>query len=69
MKNWQLNRWKMDYQESAPDRRVVSMYLQAEYFRRKNHLQNLKGTGKTGRLVLYGLTGILFCIGLFFVLF
>ena len=45
------------------------MYLQAEYFRKKNRLQNLKNSGKNGRLILYCITGILFCIGLFFVFF
>ncbi len=69
MKNWQQNRWKIDYGENAPDRRVVSMYLQAEYFRRKNRLQNLNSPKKTGRLILYGLSGLLFAIGLFFVWF
>ena len=69
MKNWQQNHWKVDYQESAPDRRIVSMYLQAEYFRRKNRLQNLNSSGNTGRLILYCLSGLLFAIGLFFVWF
>ncbi len=69
MKNWQQNRWRIDYQESAPDRRIVSAYLQTEYFRRKNRLQNLNRPGKTGRVILYGLTGLLFAIGLFFVWF
>ncbi len=69
MKNWQQNRWEMDYQDSVPDHRIVSGYLQAEYFRRKNRLQNLNSPGKTGRLILYCLSGLLFGIGLFFVWF
>ena len=69
MKNRQPNRWEMDYQNRLEDRRDLSMYLQAEYFRKKNQLQNLEIPGITVRLILYGLTGIFFCIGLFFVLF
>lgn len=69
MKNWQQNRWKIGYPENAPDCGIVSTYLQAEYFRRKNRLQNLNNRGKTGRLILYGLSGLLFAIGLFFVWF
>ena len=45
------------------------MYLQTEYFRKKNRLQYLKNPGKNGRLILYCITGVLFCIGLFFVFF
>ena len=59
----------MDYPERDPDRRGISMYLQAEYFRRKNRLQDLQNQGKTARMILYGLAGILFSIGLFFVFF
>ena len=69
MKNWQAKFSKIDYQECAPDRRIVSMYLQAEYLRRRNRLQNLNSPGKTGRLILYVLSGILFAVGLFFVFF
>ena len=69
MKNWQSNRWQFNPQENLTDRRNASSYLQTEYLRRKNRLQNLKSAGRNGRLVLYGLTGILFLIGLFFVLF
>lgn len=69
MKTRQPNRWKNDYQNRLEDHQVLSMYLQAEYFRKKNQLQNLEKPGKTVRLILYGLTGIFFCIGLFFVLF
>jgi len=69
VKNWQSNRWTIDPPESVPDRRIVSSYLQTEYYRRKNRLQYLKSSGRNGRLILYGLTGILFGIGLFFVLF
>ena len=69
MKNWQPKFPKIDYQERGPDRRIVSMYLQAEYLRRRNRLQNLNSPGKTGRLILYVLSGILFAVGLFFVLF
>ena len=69
MKNWQSNRWQIDPRESLTDRRNASTYLQTEYLRRKNRLQNLNSVGRNGRLVLYGLTGVLFFIGLFFVLF
>ncbi|MBE6371207.1 MAG: hypothetical protein E7055_03940 [Lentisphaerae bacterium] len=69
MKNWQSNRWQVDSPESWTDRRNASSYLQTEYLRRKNRLQNLSSVGRNGRLVLYGLTGILFLIGLFFVFF
>ena len=69
MKNWQPNIWRKDYPDIEPNRRVLSMYLQAEYFRKKNRLQYLKSSGKNGRLILYCITGILFCIGLFFVFF
>ena len=69
MKNWQSNRWQINSQESLTDRRNASSYLQTEYLRRKNRLQNLNSAGRNGRLILYGLTGILFFIGLFFVLF
>ena len=69
MKNWQSNRWQIDPQENLTDRRNASSYLQTEYLRRENRLQNLNSAGRNGRLVLYGLTGILFLIGLFFVLF
>ena len=69
MKNWQSNRWQINSQESWTDRRNASTYLQAEYLRRKNRLQNLNSVGRNGRLVLYGLTGILFLIGLIFVVF
>lgn len=69
MKNWQSNRWQINSPESWTDRRNASTYLQTEYLRRKNRLQNLNSVGRNGRLVLYGLTGILFLIGLFFVLF
>ena len=69
MKNRQPNRWGMDYQNRLEDHRDLSMYLQAEYFRKKNQLQTLENPGTTVRLILYGLTGIFFCIGLFFVLF
>ena len=69
MKNWQSNRWQFNPQENLTDRRNASSYLQTEYLRQKNRLQNLNSAGRNGRLVLYGLTGILFLIGLFFVLF
>jgi len=69
VKNWQSNRWQVDSPESWTDRRNASSYLQTEYLRRKNRLQNLSSVGRNGRLVLYGLTGILFLIGLFFVFF
>jgi len=69
VKNWQSNRWQIDPRESLTDRRNASTYLQTEYLRRKNRLQNLNNVGRNGRLILYGLTGILFFIGLFFVLF
>ena len=69
MKNWQSGRWQINSSESMQDRRNVSSYLQTEYFRRKNRLQYLKNSGRNGRLILYGLTGILFGVGLFFVLF
>ena len=69
MRNWQSNRWQINSPESWTDRRNASTYLQTEYLRRKNRLQNLNIAGRNGRLVLYGLTGILFLIGLFFVLF
>ena len=69
MKNWQSNRWQFNPQENLTDRRNASSYLQTEYLRRKNRLQNLNSAGRNGRLVLYGLTGILFLIGLFFVFF
>ena len=69
MKTWHSNRWTIDPPESVPDRGIVSSYLQTEYFRRKNRLQYLKSSGRNGRLILYGLTGILFGTGLFFVLF
>ena len=69
MKNWQSNLWQIDPRESLTDRGNASTYLQTEYLRRKNRLQNLNIAGRNGRLVLYGLTGILFLIGLFFVLF
>ena len=69
MRNWQSNRWQINSQESWTDRRSASTYLQTEYLRRKNRLQNLNSIGRNGRLVLYGLTGVLFLIGLFFVLF
>jgi len=69
VKNRQSNSWRMNYQDDEPNRRVLSMYLQAEYFRKKNRLQYLKSSGKNGRLILYCITGILFCIGLFFVFF
>ena len=45
------------------------VYGGPEYFRKKNRLQYLKSSGKNGRLILYCITGILFCIGLFFVFF
>ena len=69
MKNWQSHRWQINFQESLTDRRNASAYLQTEYLRRKNRLQNLNSVGRNGRLILYGLTGVLFLIGLFFVLF
>jgi hypothetical protein len=69
VKNWQSNRWQINSQESLTDRRNASSYLQTEYLRRKNRLQNLNSAGRNGRLILYGLTGILFFIGMFFVLF
>ncbi len=69
MKNWQSNRWQVNSPESWTDRRNASSYLQTEYLRRKNRLQNLGSGGRNGRLVLYGLTGILSLIGLFFVFF
>ena len=69
MKNWQSNRWQVNSPETWTDRRNASSYLQTEYLRRKNRLQSLSSAGRNGRLVLYGLTGILSLIGLFFVLF
>lgn len=69
MKNWQRNRWRIDYQDCEPDRQMLSMYLQAENFRKKNRLQKFENSGQKGRIFLCCLAGVLFCIGLFFVFF
>ena len=54
---------------SGENRLLLSMYLQTKYYRKQKQLQDLKDNGKYGRLMLYGIAGVFFCIGLFFVLF
>lgn len=57
------------YPDSGTDRRVLSMYLQASQYRKKSGLQDMDSPIKRRRLVIYGLFGIFFGIGLFFVFF
>ena len=69
MKYRRLNHRSSDCQSSEENRLFLSMYLQTKYYRKQKQLQDLNDNGKYGRLMLYCITGVFFCIGLFFVLF
>lgn len=62
-------RRKIDYQNSAEDRRLLSMYLQAGRFRKNSGIRDLEYPIKKRRVFLYCIAGILFCTGMFFVFF
>ena len=62
------HRWA-DSENRAGDDRFLSMYLQVGNFRRKNQISDLDSGIRHRRFFLYFLAGILFCTGLFFVLF
>ena len=59
----------INYENRAEDDRFLSMYLQVGNYRRKNQINDLDSGIRRRRFFLYFLAGILFCTGLFFVLF
>ena len=69
MRNKVLHRRRIDYQNSEEDRRVLSMYLQAGRCRKTEQLIGLEYPVRKARLILYGLAGLLFGLGLLFVFF
>jgi len=62
-------RRRIDYQNSLEDRRILSMYLQAGRYRKPEQYPGLEYPVRKARLILYGLAGLLFGIGLLFVFF
>lgn len=67
--NDQFQYRRIDYRNSLEDRRVLSMYLQAGRYRKPEQLRGLEYSARKARLILYGLAGLLFGVGVFFVLF
>lgn len=62
------SRYRSGYLTGTDSRRLLSMSLQAGNSR-KQGLPEPDGGIRKRRLILYGITGALFCIGLLFVLF
>lgn len=62
------NRYRSGYMNGTDSRRLLSMSLQTGNSR-KQGLPKLDGGIRQRRLILYGIAGALFCIGLLFILF
>ena len=69
MRNKIPYRRRIDYQNSAEDRRVLSLYWQSGILRKKQRLNELEDSARRNRIILYGLAGAVFLTGLFFIFF